>query len=80
MIVLLFVRSQHCFAYRQRACTSSLDESGALISDEADEMDEEREDLVELSEIIDSGDDTEETEVAKDERRRAVNPCGDIVF
>lgn len=79
MIVLLFVRSQHCLAYRQRACTSSLDDSGALISDEADDMDEEREDLVEVSETIDSGDDIEDTDVARDDRRSRLKPCGDKV-
>jgi hypothetical protein len=56
-----------------------LDDNGALIRDEAEDMEEEREDLVELSEIIDSGDDIDETEVAKDDRRANVNPCGDIV-
>ncbi len=79
IIVLLFVLSQHCFAYRQRACTSNLDESGALIRDEADEMEDEREDLVELSETIDSGDDIDETEFASEERRMKGNPCGDMV-
>jgi hypothetical protein len=56
-----------------------LDESGALIKDEADEIDEEREDLVELSETIDSGEDIDETEFAKDDLLGKVNPCGDKV-
>jgi hypothetical protein len=46
-----------------------LDETGALVNDEADEMEDEREDLDELSETMDSGDDMDETEVAKEDRR-----------
>jgi hypothetical protein len=69
MTVLLFVLSQHCFAYRHRACTSNLDDKGALIGREAEEMEERREDLDEVSEIIDSGDDADDTELASDERR-----------
>ena len=67
-MIVLFL-SLHCFAYRQRACTSNLDETGALVNDEADEMEDGREDLDELSETMDSGDDMDETEVAKEDRR-----------
>ena len=80
MIVLLFVRSEHCFAYRHRACISNLEDNGALISEEADEMEERREDLDEVSETIDSGDDIDDTEVARDDRRSKLKPCGDIVW
>jgi len=66
---ILFCFSLQSFAYRQRACTSNLDESGALISDEAEEIEDERDDLDELSETIDSGDDMDETELANEDRR-----------
>lgn len=64
-----FILSLHSFADRQRACTSSLAEIGALIKPEADEIEDEREDRDDVSETIDSGEDMEETEVANDERR-----------
>jgi hypothetical protein len=69
---ILFCFSLQSFAYRQRACTSNLAVTGALISDDADEIEDEREDLDdldELSETIDSGDDIDETEFANDDRR-----------
>lgn len=68
-MMVLFCFSLHCFAYRHRAWTSSLDEIGAPVVDEADEIEDERDDRDELSEIIDSGDDIDETELAKDDRR-----------
>ena len=68
-MMVRFCLSLHCFAYRHRACTSSLDEIGAAAVDEADEIEEERDDRDEVSEIIDSGDDIEETELAKEDRR-----------
>lgn len=67
MVVLFF--SLHSFAYRQRAWTSSLDEIGAHVNDDADEIEEERDDLDEVSETIDSGEDIEETELANEDRR-----------
>jgi hypothetical protein len=73
MVIRRFL-SEHCFAYRQRAWTSSLDENGALMTDEADEIEEEREDRLELSETIDSGDDMDDDEFASEERRATGKP------
>jgi hypothetical protein len=64
-----FILSLHSFAYRQRACTSSLDDMCALIRPEADEIEEDRDDRDEESETIDSGEDMDETEFANDDRR-----------
>ncbi len=67
MVGLRLSLSPHSFAYRHRACTSSLDD-GAVANDEAEEIDEERE-VREVSETIDSGEDAVETELASEERR-----------
>lgn len=64
-----FILSLHSFAYRQRAWTSNLDETGAQVSDDAEEIEEERDDRDDVSEIIDSGEDIEETELANEDRR-----------
>jgi hypothetical protein len=58
--------SLHSFAYRHRACTSSLDDGAQ--TEEAEEMEDERESRDE-SETMDSGEDAVETELARDERR-----------
>jgi hypothetical protein len=68
-MMVLFILSLQSFAYRQRACTSNLDEIGALISDEAEEIEDDLDDREELSEIMDSGEDIEDTELANDDRR-----------
>lgn len=78
-IAVLFSFSLHCFAYRQRACTSNLDETGALVNDEAEEIEDERDDRDEVSETMDSGEDADETEFAKDDRRGKTYGCGDDV-
>jgi hypothetical protein len=69
MVVLKFLSLLQRLAYRQRACTSSLYERGALINEEADEMEEEREERDEISEIIDSGEEADEIEFANDDLR-----------
>jgi hypothetical protein len=68
-MIVLFCFSLQSFAYRQRAWTSNLDETVALIKDEADEIEDDRDDRDEVSETIDSGDDIEETELANEDRR-----------
>jgi len=74
-----FILSLHCFAYRQRAWTSNLDDMGALVSEDADEIEEERDDRDDVSEIIDSGDDIEDTELAKEDRRWHTYDDGEAV-
>jgi len=46
-----------------------LEETGALVNDEAEEIEEERDDLDDVSEIIDSGEDIDDTELANEDRR-----------
>jgi hypothetical protein len=69
-MAVLFILSLQSFAYRQRAWTSNLDETGAPINDEADEIEDERDEHDVVSEIMDSGDDIEDSELANDDRRR----------
>lgn len=80
IVVLMFLSSLQRFAYRQRACTSSLCARGALSNDdEAEEIEEEREERDEISDTIDSGDDADDIEFASEDLRGNVQLIGDEV-